>query len=258
MANGERKVCQRKTVRVILYRNDSRISTIDEEETTRGYASGFDDLNKLILKHLPHSEVIDGSYRRLIPIVPALAIRELVANMLIHQDFHQTGTGPKVEIFEKRVEIVNPGVPLVETERFLDAQPKSRNEAVASFMRRANLCEERGTGIDKTVMEIESRQLPPPTFEKTGDHTQCTLFAHREFRDMDRHERMRAIYLHASLCYVRQDYMTNSTLRERFGMDARGTIKISRLIAKALESGIIRRFDKDAARKDMKYLPWWA
>ena len=248
----------RKTVRVILYRNNSQTEALREQEGISGYACGYEELIGIIMEMLPHYEVIGPVFRKNVPIVPELAIRELVANMLIHQDFHQTGTGPMVEIFESRVALTNPGVPLVETERFLDAQPKSRNEAVASFMRRANLCEERGTGIDKAVLEIEGSQLPAPTFEKVGEHTQCTLFAHREFKDMGKHERMRAIYLHASLRYVRQNYMTNSSLRERFGLEAQNAAKATRIINNALEAGVIRQLDETASRKQMKYVPWWA
>jgi predicted HTH transcriptional regulator len=54
-----------------------------------------------------------------------------------------------VEIFDDRIEITNPGEPLVDTERFVDTPPKLRNEGLASLMRRFRICEERGSGIDK-------------------------------------------------------------------------------------------------------------
>lgn len=41
-----------------------------------------------------------------------------------------------IEIFSDRMEITNPGLPLIKTDRFLDSLPRSRNEALASFMRR--------------------------------------------------------------------------------------------------------------------------
>ena len=90
------------------------------------------------------------------------AVRELVANALIHQDFSVTGAGPMVEIFDGRIEITNPGEPLVDTRRFLDNPPASRNEALTSLMRRFDICEERGSGIDKVVAEVERHQLPAP------------------------------------------------------------------------------------------------
>ena len=115
---------------------------------------------------------------------PILAVRELAANALIHQDFAITGTGPMIEIFDDRMEITNPGKPLVSTDRFLDTAPRSRNEALASFMRRAGICEERGSGIDKVVFETELHQLPAPFFEMAENATRAVLFAHKELREM--------------------------------------------------------------------------
>lgn len=97
---------------------------------------------------------------------PGIAIRELVANALIHQDFTVTGAAPMVEIFDERVEITNPGEPLVDTSRFIDAPPRSRNEQLAATMRRMGVCEEGGSGIDKVVESIELSQLPAPSLPR--------------------------------------------------------------------------------------------
>jgi ATP-dependent DNA helicase RecG len=53
-----------------------------------------------------------------------------------------TGSGPMVEIFADRMEITNPGEPLVELLRFVDTPPRSRNEDLAALMRRMDICEE--------------------------------------------------------------------------------------------------------------------
>lgn len=122
---------------------------------------------------------------------PELSIRELVANALIHQDFNISGTSPMLELFDGRMEICNPGLPLVDIDRLLDSPPRSRNEGIASLMRRMKICEERGSGIDKVVIETEIYQLPAPHFEVYQDHTKVTLFAHRDFKDMDSEEKVR-------------------------------------------------------------------
>ncbi len=145
------KNLKRKAVRVILYKGDSRIETLKEQEGAKGYASGFEGLIGFISNLLPGNEVIEKALRKEVPVFPELAIRELVANAIIHQDFHSTGTSPMIEIFERRMEVSNPGIPLIKTDRFLDSPPKSRNEAIASFMRRIGVCEERGSGVDKVV-----------------------------------------------------------------------------------------------------------
>ena len=114
-----------------------------------------------------------------------------------------------VEIFQDRMEITNPGRPLVSTNSFLDTPPRSRNEALASFLRRVGICEERGSGVDKVVFQTEFYQLPAPIFETTEDATRAVLFAHKSFKDMARDDRVRACYLHACLRYVERNPMTN-------------------------------------------------
>jgi ATP-dependent DNA helicase RecG len=207
---------------------------------------------------LPSNEVMGVALRKVVPMFPELAVRELVANALIHQDFYQTGTGPMIEIFPNRMEITNPGLPLVKTERFLDSPPKSRNETLASFMRRIGVCEERGSGIDKVVHLTETYHLPAPLFEETDEHTRVVLFAHRSLNDMDKDDRIRATYLHSCLKYVERDLMINGSLRERFGIEPQNSATASRIIKETLDAGKIKPYDEEASRKFMKYVPWWA
>lgn len=153
---------QRKAVRVIAYQGLGRMDPPREKEGNRGYAAGFEGLISFINGLLPSNEVIGQALRKSVPIYPELAIRELVANALIHQDFSVGGSGPMVEIFSDRMEILNPGAPLVDTQRLLDHPPRSRNEALASLMRRVGICEGRGSGVDKVVSQTELYQLPAP------------------------------------------------------------------------------------------------
>jgi ATP-dependent DNA helicase RecG len=248
----------RKAVRVVLYKGEGRVETVREQQGGKGYASGFEGLIGFITNLLPSNEVIGQALRKQVPMFPELAIRELVANAIIHQDFHLTGTAPMVEIFANRMEITNPGLPLVQTDRFLDSPPRSRNEALASFMRRIGVCEERGSGVDKVVAQTELYQLPAPLFETTEEHTRAVLFAHRDIKDMDKADRIRACYLHACLRYVQRDFLTNGSLRERFGVEEKNKAAISRYIREAVEVGMIRPVNEDAARKMMKYVPFWA
>ncbi len=248
----------RKTLRLVQYRGTGRLSALREIEGAQGYASGFDGLVDRVMDLLPCREDIVGGLRKTTPAFPELAVRELLANALIHQDFHATGAGPMLEIFDDRVEITNPGEPLVATERFLDTSPKSRNEGLASLMRRFGICEERGTGIDKVVNEIERRHNPPPLFEVPPGSTRTVLFAHRDARDMDAAEKIRAVYQHACLRYVNRDFLTNASLRERFDIRENNRAWVSRLIRAAVQAGVIAPFDPSAAPRMMRYVPWWS
>ena len=248
----------RKAMRVILYRESSRTEAVREHIDGKGYANGFEELIRSIMTLVPAVEVIDQSLRRSVPMVPQLAIRELAANALIHQDLFVTGAGPMVEIFDDRMEISNPGKPLVDTHRFVDAFPESRNEALAHLMRQLGVCEERGSGIDKVVEEVERHQLPAPRFESPGENTRAVLFAHVALKEMDKTERIHACYLHACLKREMSDYLTNASLRRRFGVHERNKAMVSRYIREAVAEGAIKPFDPNAGRNLMKYVPFWA
>ncbi len=183
---------KRKAIRVIQYRGAGRTETIREQEGVFGYAVGFPRAVEYIMALVPTNEVIQRSLRRSVPMYPDIAVRELVANALIHQDFTITGAGPMVEIFDSRIEITNPGSPLVDTDRFVDSPPRSPNETLASMMRRFNFCEERGSGIDKVVELAELYQLPAPLFEAPDGFTRTTLFAQRPLSEMEERDRVRA------------------------------------------------------------------
>lgn len=248
----------RKAVRVVLYKGNNRIETIREIPGNKGYATGFEGLIGFINNLLPENEVIGQALRKSVPMFPELAIRELVANAIIHQDFTLSGTGPMIEIFVDRMEITNPGIPLVDTQRFLDSPPRSRNEALASFLRRIGICEERGSGIDKVVFQTEFFQLPAPAFEVTPEHTRAILFGHKDFKDMGKEDRTRACYLHCCLKYVNRQPMNNASIRERFGIEEQNKANASRIIKQTIDAGMIKPFDSDAGVRAMRYIPWWA
>jgi hypothetical protein len=143
-----------------------------------------------------------------------------VANALIHQDFTITGAGPFIEIYSDRVEVTNPGNSLIEVDRMLDER-RSRNEKLASRMRELGLCEERGGGLDKTLIEIEQRYLPAPEFNSSKDSMRVVLFGARTFAQMSKRERQRSCFYHCVLRWIAHDYMSNASLREIFATSRR-------------------------------------
>jgi ATP-dependent DNA helicase RecG len=103
----------RKAPRVIIYQGENRTQTQKEQGGCKGYAVGFKRLIDYINDQFPQNEFIKDAFRHEARMYPEIAIRELVANALIHQDFSLSGTGPMIEIFTDRVEISNPGIPLI-------------------------------------------------------------------------------------------------------------------------------------------------
>lgn len=250
----------RKALRVIKYKGNGRI--IAEREwndppARMGYAANFEAAVAYINSRLPENEHIGEALRTEVRVYPEIAVRELVANTLIHQDFTVTGAGPVVEIFDDRMEMTNPGEPLVDPQRFIDMPPRSRNEGLAGFMRRVNICEERGSGIDKVVASIEMYQLPPPDFRKPTGSTQVVLFAPQKFAEMDGAARTRACYQHCVLHWVCGGLMTNTTLRQRFGISVGNYSMASRVIRDTVAAGLVKPHDPATSPRYMKYIPAW-
>lgn len=248
----------RKAVRIVQYRGNNRLELLKEDIIEKGYAIGFEGLIKIIEALIPTQEVIRGALREKISAYPMIAIREVVANALIHQDFSVTGAGPLVEIFEKRIEITNPGVPLVDVRRIIDNPPKSRNEKLAELMRRLRMCEELGTGWDKIVISAELQQLPAPRIDLYQENTRVTLFSEMPFSSISAEEKLWACYLHACIKQVQGEQLTNSSLRIRFGLKESSSGSISRLIKEAVELQLIKPLDPLTAPRYMKYIPVWA
>lgn len=250
---------KRNAIRVIVYKGKDRLETVLEQEGAYGYAVKFEGLVNWINEQLPQNEVITAAIRKRVKMYPEIAVRELVANALIHQDFLETGTHVKVEIFSDRVEVSNPGSPLIDPLRLIDDFPRSRNEDLAKQMRDFGICEERGSGIDKVVASCELYQLPAPKFIAQGNHTKAILYAYKGLAKMDKEDRVRACYQHAVLKYIGNDLMTNSSLRQRFKISDSNYPMASRIIKDTLKAKLIKPNDPDSkSRKHAKYIPFWA
>jgi ATP-dependent DNA helicase RecG len=136
---------------------------------------------------------------------------------------------------------------------------KSRNERLADVMRRLGLCEEKGSGIDKVIFATEVFQLPAPVFRISENRTTVVLFAPKEFSAMDSQDRVWACYLYCCLRYVGNEKMTNQSLRERFKLPDAKSETASRIIADAVEDGLIRGDDPESrSKRYARYVPFWA
>lgn len=250
---------KRKAFRIIRYKGTNKVDTIDETVGKKGYAIGFEGMLTYLKQVLPHSEVIEQSLRQRVSMYPDIALRELIANALIHQDFSITGAGPTIEIFHDRITFTSPGILLSskKVDRLIGTAPESRNELLASKFRHYGICEERGTGFQKVVQSVELFGLPPVLFTALDNAFQVTIYAPRKFADMSQQDRVEACYQHAVLQYFSSKTLTNTSLRLRFKINERQRNLISNLISDAVLAGRIRRKDNESGNKFAEYVPYW-
>lgn len=246
----------RKAVRIIVYKSKNKTETVREKISSKGYAVEFEEIIDWINGQLPANEEIGKALRRNVRMYPEIAVRELFANAIIHQDFSEQGF-PVIEIYPDRIEISNAGLPVIDINRFID-EYQSRNDALADVMRRLGFCEEKGSGWDKAVSACELYQLPPILTRLKETRTCITLFGYRKLSDIEREERIAACYQHACLKYVSNEKMTNQSLRERLGIEEHNAAIASRIIKETLNANLIKEDNPDnGSRKYKKYIPYW-
>lgn len=245
---------ERKGVRVIIYSGKTKSKIIKQFRGIRGYAIGFTNLIRTIERELPVEERIDSDgIRRTYEFYPKEIIRELVANAIIHQDLNIKGFETRIEIYEDRIEITNPGRSLIDIWQFYNCN-RSRNEKLAFFMREVGICEELGSGIDRIVEISEKENRFTPKYLTTDDAVNVKLFKEKNFSQMTDDDKTNILYYHCCYRYSSEDYMSNTSLRARFLLDNSKTSidKISRLINKAKNLELIK------SGPSKSYIPFWA
>jgi ATP-dependent DNA helicase RecG len=248
----------RKAPRVIVYKGTSKLETRLDQTGLKGYAVGFQGLVRFIMEQLPQNEVIEDALRKEAKLLPEVVIREIVANALIHQNLMIEGASVMIEIYENRLEVSNPGEPIVPVERFIDGY-QSRNERLADLMRRMHICEEKGSGIDRVINAAEILQLPAPDFRASHNRTYVIVYGPKPLDDMDRNDRIRACYQHCVLKWVISERMTNQSLRERFKLPESKSVIVSQIISATTDAKLIKPDEKaGGSRKFARYLPFWA
>jgi ATP-dependent DNA helicase RecG len=248
----------RKAPRVIVYEGNGKGSTKLDRRGLMGYAVGFQGLIRFINSLVPSNEVIEQALRREVKMFPEIAIRELVANAIVHQDFKESGTSLIIEIYSDRLEISNPGKPFIPVDRFID-EYQSRNERLADVMRRLGICEEKGSGIDKVIQAAEVFQLPAPDIRAGVKRTTVVLFAHKRLDDMNRNDRIRACYQHCALRYVMNETASNQSFRERLKLPESKVAIVSQIITATVDAGRIKIADpSQTSTRYRTYIPYWA
>jgi predicted HTH transcriptional regulator len=251
---------ERYSIRINSYSGSSKMFPSKENIFSKGFSFSIDQAVTHIINIIPHSEILKKATRLNVPVIPEIAIRELLGNAVIHRDYGRSDSYTNVDVFSDRIEINNPGglVGDVTTDRLIDHPARTRNEVLADAMKHLNFYEERGSGIDKTITAIETWGLPPVSFRAERDHFLAVLFQPKDFDAMEREQRIDAAYQHACLNFVCNRKTTNTTVRERFKFDESKMTKVYRLIKDAIDEGRLKISDPNAGRKYINYLPYWA
>ncbi len=252
---------RKRRLRFVRFLGNGKTDIIEDVFFEKGYALTLPEAQDRIIAASDQQDIQEGAFRRIRSTFPERAVRELLSNLVIHQDLNDNTQSPEVHLFNNRIEFTNPGTMLVPRDRIVNAQPKTRNAALVNILRQMDLCEEEGTGWDRIIEDCEARHIMAPAISsEEGSGTQVILYAGSPYQKMTKKERMAAAYWHACLMVTQFSALTNTSLRERFGLSSeqKNIVSISRLIRECCNEGLIREEDPDAGNRSMRYLPSWA
>lgn len=229
-----------------------------DQDFDRGYATGFDDLVQMVVSQMDNEHFVKGPRRQYEEFVPEVAVRELIANALIHQDFQITGHQLWVRIYTNRIIVGNPGAPLVNINRMIDRH-ETRNEILVDAMRALHICERASTGIDEALAAMEKVHGAPIAYRTGGqDVTEAIVMATRAYDKLSPGLKELACYQHCALRSLYHGPMTNVSFRERFGLDESKREDVSRLFKELVDRKLIKRSIKNGhSNKHASYVPQW-
>lgn len=130
----------------------------------------MEEILSRVAAHNREQEVMVGMLRVAVPDYPERAVREAVANALIHRDYTRLGA-VHVQWHDDRLEISSPGgfPEGVRLDNILVTPPRPRNPLLADAFKRAGIVERTARGIDTIFFEQLRSGRPAPSYERSNE-----------------------------------------------------------------------------------------
>ncbi|MEW6186752.1 MAG: ATP-binding protein [Thermodesulfobacteriota bacterium] len=150
---------------LLAFKGTDRLHIYDRRDVRDDLLTQFNEAVAFLKKHLNIRSEIRGFDREDIYEIPFDVLREGLVNALMHRDYSITGTQVSVEIYDDRVEIINPGgLPKGLSIRNLGTVSIRRNELIADLFFRLHKVERIGMGIQKMKNAMAAAKLREPIF----------------------------------------------------------------------------------------------
>jgi ATP-dependent DNA helicase RecG len=160
--------------------------SLDDREFNGSAKNQYEAALKFIASKLPVKSKIDPEgKRREHLVIPIVALRETLANAIVHRDYSTYASRIQVDIYVDRIEFSNPGRSLVPLNILDIAHPESRNPLLINLFRDLNIAEQRGRGIRTIRSSLKRASLAEPTFQHRGDWFVATIYNSAFIKDND-------------------------------------------------------------------------
>lgn len=143
---------------------------IDQKELTGPIYEQVEEAIKFAKAHINKSGKITELQRIDEYEIPIVAIREIIANAVVHRDYSISGADIKFAIFDDRIEITSPGLlpKTLDIEDIKIGRSEIKNKVIARFFKEIKFIEEWGTGIKRIIKSCTDAGFEEPIFIETG------------------------------------------------------------------------------------------
>lgn len=164
-------------IQCALFKGVTRDVFIDQKEFNGPVYEQIEDAYQFVLRHIDLGAEIDGIYRSDSYELPISAIREMIANAVIHRSYLDKSC-IQVCIFDDRVEVLSPGMLYngLDLETAKLGKSTCRNEVIAEAFHYMHIIEAWGTGIPRIINRCREYGLSEPLFEEFGNGFKVTIF----------------------------------------------------------------------------------
>ena len=186
---------------------------------------------------------------------PEEAVRELIANALMHRDYHPLahGTQVRMELFPDRLEVSSPGGlhgPISRQDLFAESVSSSRNARLAKLLEDVEIeatartvCENRGSGLLAMAASLRRAGMEPPKITDVVREFRMTIKNHGLLDDdavawlsamdtslLNDRQRLGLAFLHRNRTITNQQYRSltgcdaQTATRELTGLASAGLV----------------------------------
>lgn len=202
-------------------------------------------------RNMKHGAIVKGALRENVPDYPLAAVREAVANALMHRDYSRDalGTPVMIDLYPDRMELSNPGglFGSLTVERLGQrGATASRNQFLARILedvpysdvdgRVGRVVENRGSGYPTINRELEQALMPAPIAKSTLDEF-VLIMRHRRMADQEDRSYTKENVKTAILGYIAdRESVSTSELAKASGMSVK---TVRRYLSALMEEGIV-------------------
>lgn len=150
--------------------------------------TAFPRILSAIMRDIPEAFVMSPGevYRRDVPLIPRIVIKEALCNCIMHRDY-RAGQTIQILRYVNRIEFRNAGYSLKPEDQLGLPGSMTRNGRIAKVMQDLNLAETKGTGIRTMREEMRKANLSIPLLEsdRAKNSFVITLLTHHLFNQDD-------------------------------------------------------------------------